>query len=171
MGGYLETRMFELLGRYRITLQTTTGESPAQMLMSNSPRVRLDLLLPGRVNRQRQEKALESHNSAVPELMFYVGDTVWAMDFAAAAPKWLPGVLQHCLCQVSFTVRLTDGRVWRRHTDHIRARLSEENVTTTSPRPPDGAVQSSMMYRVHRQVKLSFRNFADRQYSCDRSID
>ena len=29
MGGDLETRMFELLGRYRITPQTATGESPA----------------------------------------------------------------------------------------------------------------------------------------------
>ena len=29
MGGDLETRMFEILGRYRITPQTTTGESPA----------------------------------------------------------------------------------------------------------------------------------------------
>ena len=29
MGGDLETRMFEFLGRYRITPQTTTGETPA----------------------------------------------------------------------------------------------------------------------------------------------
>ena len=142
MGGDLETRMFELLGRYRITPQTTTGESPAQMLMSKTPRVRLDLLLPRRENRvpQQQEKAQESQNSAVPEQMFYVGDTVWAMNCAAAAPKWLPGILLHCLGPVSFTVGLTDGRVWRRHTDHIRARLPEENVTTTSPRPTERAV-------------------------------
>ena len=72
---------------------------------------------------QQQEKAQESHNSAVPELMFYAGDTVWAMNFAAAAPKWLPGVLQQCMCPVTFAVGLTDGRVWRRHIDHLRARL------------------------------------------------
>ena len=74
--------------------------------------------------------------------MFHVGDTVWAMEFSAAAPTWLPGVLQHCLGPgpVSFAFGLKDGRVWRRHTDHIRARLPEGNVTTTSPRPPDGAV-------------------------------
>ena len=62
MGGDIETRIFELLGRYRITPQTTTGESPAQMLMSRTPRFRLDLLLPGRENRvlQQQEKAQET---------------------------------------------------------------------------------------------------------------
>ena len=133
--------------------------------------------------------------------MFYVGDTVWAMNFAAAAPKWLPGVLQYCLGPVSFTVGLTDRRVCRRHTDHIRARLPEENVTTTSqdrqsvflylrelfylrekisqkrqrrnhhPICHRMTLQSSMMYRVQSQVKLSFRNFADRQDSCDRSLD
>ena len=72
--------------------------------------------------------------------MFYAGDTVWAMNFAAAAPKWLPGVLQQCLGPVTFTVGLTDGRAWRRHIDHLRARLPEENVTTTSPRPPESTV-------------------------------
>ena len=92
---------------------------------------------------QQQEKAQESRNPAVPEHMFYVGDTVWAMIFAAAAPKWLPGVLQHCLGPVSPTVGLTDRRLWRRHTDHIRARLPEENVTTTSPRPPEGTCCST----------------------------
>ena len=99
MGGDFEKRMFEFLGRYRITTQTPTGESPAQMLMSKTPRFRLDLLLPGRENRvlKQQEKAQESHNSAVPEQMFYVGDNVWAINFAAAAPKWLPGVLLQCL--------------------------------------------------------------------------
>ena len=134
--------MFEFLGRYRITPQTPTGESPAQMLMSKTPRFRLDLLLPGRENRvlQQQEKAQESHNSAVPEQMFYVGDNVWAMNFAAAAPKWLTGGLLQCLGPVSFTIGLTDGRVWKRHTDHIRARLPGENVTTISPRPPEGVV-------------------------------
>ena len=144
----------------------------------------------------------ESHNTAVPEQVFYAGDTVWAMNFAAAAPTWLPGVLQQCLGPVTFTVGLTDGRVWRRHIDHLRARLPEENVTTTSPRPPESSflparaipparediaeaatanpppdlssndsVQSSTLYRVHRQVKLLFRNSADRQDPCDRSLD
>ena len=120
---------------------------PAEVVLSlsvvnDTPRVRLDLLLPGRENRvlQQREKAQESHNSAVPEQMFYAGDTVWAMNFAAAAPKWLPGVLQQCLGPVTFTVGLTDGRVWRRHIDHLRARLPEENVTTTSPRPPESTV-------------------------------
>ena len=51
MGGDIETRMFELLGRYRITPQTTTGESPAQVLMSKTPRFRLDLSVTVRENR------------------------------------------------------------------------------------------------------------------------
>ena len=92
MGGYLEARMFEFMGRYRITTQTTTGESPAQMLMSKTPRCRLDLLLPGRENRviQQQEKAQKSHNSAVPEQMFYVGDTVCA-EVATRCFAAMPG--------------------------------------------------------------------------------
>ena len=36
---------------------------------------------------------------------------------------------------VSFAVTLTDGRVWRRHVDHLRARIPEENVGVTLPLP------------------------------------
>ena len=32
--GDLETRMYQFLSRYRVTLQTTTGQTPAEMLMS-----------------------------------------------------------------------------------------------------------------------------------------
>ena len=56
------------------------------------------------------------------------------MEFAAK-PKWLPGVLQTRLGPVSFTVTLTDGRVWRRYVDHLRARIPEENVGMTLPLP------------------------------------
>ena len=48
-------------------------------------------------------------------------------------PKWLPGVLQTRLGPVSFTVN--DGGVWRRHVDHLRPRIPEDNVGMTLPLP------------------------------------
>ena len=56
-GGDLETRMYEFLSRYLITPPTTTGKSPAQILMSKLPRIKLDLLLPARGDRVLYKQA------------------------------------------------------------------------------------------------------------------
>ena len=135
-GVHLETRMYQFLSRYRVTPQTTTGQTPAEMLMSKRPRFTLDLLYPAVVDcvLNKQATARENHNAAVTERTFFAGDAVWAMNFAAK-PKWLAGVLQTRLGPASFTVTLTDGRVWRRHVDHLRAHIPEENVGMTLPLP------------------------------------
>ena len=55
-------------------------------------------------------------------------------------------------------------------TCEIRYRRSGDGEISTRSICHRMTLQSSMMYRVQRQVKLSFRNFADRQDSCDRSL-
>ena len=45
-GGSVETRVSEFLARYRITPQTSTGVSPAELLLGRKPRSRLDLAYP-----------------------------------------------------------------------------------------------------------------------------
>ena len=144
-GGDLETRMYQFLSRYRVTPQMTTGQMPAEMLMSKRTRFRLDLLYPAVEDRvlNKQAKAQENHNAAVTERTFLTGDAVWAMNFATK-PKWLPGVLQTRLGPVSFTVTLTDGRVWRCHVDHLRAHIPEENVGMTLPLPSSVGVVPPM---------------------------
>ena len=44
--------------------------------------------------------------------------------------RWQPGVLEEKTRPVSYTVRLADGRVWRRHCDHLRKRLPAETEGT-----------------------------------------
>jgi len=41
-------------------------------------------------------------------------------------PRWLPGVIEEKLGPVTFTVRLADGRIWRRHQDHIKSARPDE---------------------------------------------
>ena len=45
-GGSLQSRLTQFLFRYRLTPHTTTGYSPAEMLMGRRPRSHLDLLHP-----------------------------------------------------------------------------------------------------------------------------
>ena len=133
----LETRMFHFLSCYRVTPQTTSGQTPAEMMMTKRPRFRLDLAYPGLDNRVlHKQTAVREHQSvALSPREFYAGDAVYVMNFAGT-PKCLPGVLEIKLGPVSFTVELIDGRVRRRHIDHIRLRIPEESGGDAGTAPP-----------------------------------
>ena len=50
-----------------------------------------------------------------------IGDTVFVRDFPSGK-NWLPGTLTQSKGPLSFLIKLDDGRVIRRHIDHIRER-------------------------------------------------
>ena len=52
----LFTMLFTMLFQYRLTPQTITGLSPAEMLMGQKLRKQLDLLHPDTSNRMTQKK-------------------------------------------------------------------------------------------------------------------
>ena len=45
-GGDLESRLYKYLARYLLTPHSTTGQTPAELLMNRKPRSRLDLVYP-----------------------------------------------------------------------------------------------------------------------------
>ena len=52
--------------------------------------------------------------------------------------KWLPGMIVATTGPVSYRVLLEDGRVWRRHQDHMRQRWKKQvsSPETESPITP-----------------------------------
>ncbi|KAK6169532.1 hypothetical protein SNE40_020571 [Patella caerulea] len=87
----------------------------------------------------KQEYDVQHHNSHAVGRVFYVGDTVWTLNFQGK-PKWLSGVIEQKLGPVTFSVKLVDGRIWRRHQDHLRKRYPDEerapNPELGTPVPP-----------------------------------
>ena len=63
--------------------------------------------------------------------MFHIGDTVSVVSFQGR-PKWLARVLEEQLGPLTFRVRLEDGRLWKRHVDHIRVNIPTEPVVRGS---------------------------------------
>ncbi|XP_065190696.1 uncharacterized protein K02A2.6-like [Sycon ciliatum] len=124
-GGDLASRLHRFLFHYRLTPQSTTGQSPFQLLMNRTPRSRLDLTFPDTSARvlNKQGAAVDRRTARASDLC--CGDAVWVINFTST-PKWMPGVLEECLGPATFTVRLDDGRIWKRHADHIRRRLPSE---------------------------------------------
>ena len=121
--GTIETRVSRFLFRYRNTPQSTTRISPAEMLLGRRPRSHLDLMHPdiGRRVHQQQQKQVEKHNMHAKDRTLRVGETVFVMNFDGKS-KWLCGVIVEQTGPVSFRIRLDDGRVVRRHVDHVRSR-------------------------------------------------
>ena len=96
--GNLEYRLCNLLTRYRVTPQSTTGQTPAEFVLKTPPSTRLDLLRPPIQNRviQKQANDKQGHDAYAAERTFRVGDTVWAMNFQGN-PKWIDTVVENQL--------------------------------------------------------------------------
>ena len=60
--GSIEACVSCFLLQYRITPQTTTGISPAEMLMGRRPRSRLDLLIPDMASKMQNKQQNQKHH-------------------------------------------------------------------------------------------------------------
>ena len=129
----LETKLSRFLFWNRLTPHSTTGVPPAQLLLGRIPRSQLDLLKPELATKVqgKQEAQKKNHNIHAKPREFHVGDLVFVKDFPSGK-TWLPGSVSEVRGPLSYYFTLLDGRVVRRHVDHIRSRSSQ------SASPPTG---------------------------------
>lgn len=111
---------------YRLTPQTTTGMTPAEMLLGRQPRSKLDLLKTNTASRveAKQQRQKAEHDGSSRNRSFSVGSKVYAKNFGQGQ-RWLSGEVKEVTGPVSFLIQLEDGRLIRRHQDHIRVRRNE----------------------------------------------
>ena len=135
--GSLETRISRFLFWNRLTPHTTTGKTPAELLLGRIPRSQLDLLKPtlkpptqqnpqlAAAVQQKQQKQKDHHDTRYKLREFAVGNSVFVKDFPIGK-NWLAGTISAVKGPLSYHVTLTDGRVVRRHVDHVRIRTSSK---------------------------------------------
>ena len=77
--GTIATRVARFLFAYRRTPHTTTGVTPAELLLGRIPRSHLDLLKPAISNRvlNKQQSQKEQHDVHAKQRGFQVGDPVF----------------------------------------------------------------------------------------------
>ena len=82
-GGGVETRVSRIRAQYRITPQTSTGVSPAELLLGRKPRSRLHLVYPeiNRKVRQSQASRKFAHDWHAKDRTTLEGEAVYASSF------------------------------------------------------------------------------------------
>ena len=131
--GTIQDKLSRFLLKYRTTPHTTTGVTPAELLMKRKLRTKLDLLVPNtaRLVRQKQEHQKQTHDHHAKHRDFEANDPVFIKDFSS--PKsWQKGTVVHTTGPVSALVELPDGRVVRRHQDHMQ-RSHSTDPTKSNP--------------------------------------
>ena len=128
--GSLSSRLAKLLISYRAAPQSTTGESPYQLLFGRQIRTRLDLIKPCRDRHveQQQQHQKTSHDRSAKEKVFHKGERVYVRNFGTGT-RWLSAVIEEVSGPVSYVVRLGDSRLMRCHVDHIRRQVTKSSAT------------------------------------------
>ena len=123
--GSLRSRVDTVLCSYRITPQSTTGVSPAELLMGKRLRTRLDLLKPDIHKRveEKQAKQKEAHDTSARFREFSQGDKVFVRNFGQGE-RWLHGEVAEVTGPVSYRIRMAGGNLRRCHHHQLRSRFN-----------------------------------------------
>ena len=122
--GCLETKLSRFLFQYRITPHTTTGQTPAQLLIGRCLRSHLDQLLPDLTShvQDKQQFQKDRYDQHTKPRHFLPDEAVFARNFGQG-DKWLPGIIIKAQGPRTYNVKLSDNRIIRRHvttSDHVQ---------------------------------------------------
>ena len=142
----LETRLYRYLLYYNMVPQATTGIAPSEILMKRKLRSRLDLLRPNLSAHvlDKQSEMKENYDAKTKTRSFYEGDPVFIRNFLGGGVKWLPGIVERLLGPYTFLVKLEDGRLMRRHIDHVKLRYPSEHSQEEDYTLPSDSVTESL---------------------------
>ncbi|KAG5866523.1 hypothetical protein JTB14_019634 [Gonioctena quinquepunctata] len=120
--GDIKTKLARFLMQQHSTPISTTGNSPAEILMNRKLQTRLSSLHP-KVLETSKNQTLEED---APEVMrqFRAKDPVFARNYGNG-PKWSPAFIKKSLGPVSYRLDTPEGNVLHRHVDQIRRRQEE----------------------------------------------
>ena len=108
--GILEDRLSKFLLNYRLTPHSTTGITPAELLLGRRPRSILDLVQPdlSKKIRSQQEHQKHNRNRHTKSRVFSVGDSVYVCDLPSKE-DWLPGTITRarvpCHSRSSYSIK------------------------------------------------------------------
>ena len=97
-----------------------------QHMLGRHPRSHLDIARPDLQAEIHQKQTLQQTMRGGKERkIFGEKSKVFAKSFTNSTTPWLSGIIQSSCGPKSYLIELSDGRIIRRHVDHLRERASE----------------------------------------------
>ena len=131
--GVLQDQIACYLFKHRLTPHTTTGRSPAELLLGRLPRSRLSLIRPNIVDDVliKQNAQKEQYDKSVRPRSFSVDDPVLVRNMVPTgsnSQKWFLGTVQRIITPLTYEILLANGRIVKRHIDHLRPKTDTTDV-------------------------------------------
>ncbi|XP_039590611.1 uncharacterized protein K02A2.6-like [Polypterus senegalus] len=125
IAGNWQTRLARFLLSQHTMPNSSTGKSPAELLMKRRLTTALDRLNPDfqADMHMKQGELAQKHEGVFRQ--FRPLQTVYARNFVGE-PQWMPAVVQEATGPVSYRVQTEDGHICRRHVDQLRERMIDE---------------------------------------------
>ena len=134
----LQQRLENFRLSYHITPHATTGEAPCTLFLGHNLRTRLDPMLPS-VQERVEVKQVDqkSHHDIHSKLRhFDPGQHVMIRDKRPTAlTAWVPGVIVQQRGPLTYLVKMCDGQLWKRHTDHLNISSPPDLQEDSAPYP------------------------------------
>ena len=119
-GGSVQDRVNQFLFRYRVTPQSTTGHSPAELLFNRRIKCPLELPRPDLKSKicEKQRAFKARHDEKAVSREFQEGEPVYYRNFSGRGNRNLPGVITENLGGKGYVIRDTnENKVVRLHPD------------------------------------------------------
>jgi len=151
-GRTFKAALQDFLMQYRATPHTTTNESPAQLFLGRSIRTRLTQIRDVPVAESPTAKTLPDDAQAdatlktAKPLSYSNGDCVYVRVYGKLQ-RWTAGVVESRFGTKSFTIKLLNGTLVRRHLSQMKARAD-----TQQPLPGPKQTPSSVALRRSRRT-------------------
>eukprot|EP00731_Ephydatia_muelleri_P000397 Em0001g397a len=153
--GDIDTCLSRFLFQYRLTPHSTTGRSPAELLLGRKPRSHLDFIFPSVEHHvtKNQERQKENHDVHTRQHSFQVGEEVYVLNHRGM-PKWIPGKVTAVLGPLTLIVTLDDGTESRYHVDHVKERITGGKKDSGTFQQPELDPLPTIVTMADRQAEL-----------------
>ena len=131
----MKEKLAEFLIAYRNTPHSTTGVSPAQLLLGRPLHTRLDLVKPNLnrkiVNQQHQQRIGAANEKGRQRRQLEVGDSVMSRDYRGDM-KWRSGLIVNKTGPLMYEVQVAPGIIWRRPINQLKPTAVDHTVDTVT---------------------------------------